>query len=194
MLYNIQFTYEEIKIEKKIAESTNVNMFKYYSSTLFLPNDLPFSIENLPDVYSNFRTKVENVRDSAAKDPLPTITQLKLFPSFPYMTESLEITDDEIKTQMKVDQVNTDERSAFPFEGGETSGLARVRDYYWGTNAVQTYKATRNGLIGDQYSTKFSPWLSNGCISPRSVISLLTEYESQFGASKDTYWVWFELL
>lgn len=51
-----------------------------------------------------------------------------------------------------------DQRTAFPFSGGETSGLARVKNYLWDTNNVANYKETRNGLLGEAYSTKFSPW------------------------------------
>lgn len=51
-----------------------------------------------------------------------------------------------------------DHRTAFPFAGGETAGLARVKNYLWDTNNVANYKETRNGLLGEAYSTKFSPW------------------------------------
>lgn len=79
-----------------------------------------------------------------------------------------------------------DPRSAFPCSGGESPALARLKHYFWDTvstcliafmemdhrkcvvldkclfsvtqDAVATYKETRNGLIGVDYSTKFSPW------------------------------------
>jgi deoxyribodipyrimidine photo-lyase len=34
----------------------------------------------------------------------------------------------------------------------------------------QDYKETRNGLLGANYSSKFSPWLATGCLSPRHVV------------------------
>ncbi len=69
-------------------------------------------------------------------------------------------------------------RSAFPFHGGETTGLARLDDYLGtmtggkngkgqGGEKGMTYKETRNGLVGEGYSSKFSAWLSFGCFSPR---------------------------
>jgi len=51
-----------------------------------------------------------------------------------------------------------DPRSAFPFGGGESTALERLRHFTWETDAVATYKETRNGMIGAEYSTKFSPW------------------------------------
>ena len=83
---------------------------------------------------------------------------------------------------------------AFPFKGGETSGLNRLNDYLWGTDAVATYKATRNGLVGTDYSTKFSPWLANGTLSPRAIYWEIKKYEKQRTANDSTYWVIFELI
>ena len=34
---------------------------------------------------------------------------------------------------------------------------------------LKVYKETRNGMLGPDYSTKFSPWLAFGCISPRFI-------------------------
>jgi hypothetical protein len=34
---------------------------------------------------------------------------------------------------------------------------------------VRVYKDTRNGMLGADYSTKFSPWLAHGCITPRII-------------------------
>ncbi|CAB1341255.1 unnamed protein product [Coregonus sp. 'balchen'] len=62
------------------------------------------------------------------------------------------------------------------------------------TDAVATYKETRNGLMGMDYSTKFSPWLAIGCISPRYIYQQIKKYESERTANQSTYWVVFELL
>ena len=35
------------------------------------------------------------------------------------------------------------------------------------------YKQTRNGLDGMEYSTKFSPWLAHGCVSPTIIYAML---------------------
>ena len=84
--------------------------------------------------------------------------------------------------------------SAFPFKGGETCALASLKSYLWDTNAVAKYKETRNGLIGTDYSTKFSPWLALGCLSPRKVHWELEKYERERTKNDSTYWVRFELL
>jgi deoxyribodipyrimidine photolyase len=73
-----------------------------------------------------------------------------------------------------------DPRSAHPFIGGESTGLARLDDYLGtitggkhghgqgGTKAM-SYKDTRNEMVGEAFSTKFSGWLANGSLSGRYV-------------------------
>ena len=93
-----------------------------------------------------------------------------------------------------VEQLGRDHRTAFPFTGGESSGLARLQDYLWTTHSVATYKETRNGLVGKNYSTKFSPWLANGSLSPRMIHDQIKKYERAEVANQSTYWVLFELI
>ena len=49
-------------------------------------------------------------------------------------------------------------------------------------------------MLGGDYSTKFSPWLAHGFLSPRFVAAECRRYESERVANKSTYWVVFELL
>ncbi|MEM6377341.1 MAG: DASH family cryptochrome, partial [Bacteroidota bacterium] len=87
-----------------------------------------------------------------------------------------------------------DKRTAIQFKGGAMAAEDRLEHYFWGTDAVAEYKNTRNGLIGADYSTKFSAWLANGCISPRTIWFEVDDYESERTANSSTYWVKFELL
>ena len=98
------------------------------------------------------------------------------------------------------DDVKVDERTQFPFAGGESSGIERLNNYIWGKNKNKrgplcTYKKTRNGSIGSEYSTKFSPFLAHGNLSPRLIYNNIKNFENETGISNDsTYWVYFELL
>ncbi|PWN48921.1 cryptochrome [Violaceomyces palustris] len=97
--------------------------------------------------------------------------------------------------------------SAFPLRGGETSALDRLDWYFvrgksadssrWGKAdppPVARYKQTRNNLLGHAYSTKMSPFLAYGSISPRQIWEALDAHEEKFGEDQNTYWVRFELL
>lgn len=52
------------------------------------------------------------------------------------------------------------------YHGGETKGIERVKHYIGNNDLIHNYKETRNGLLGNDYSSKFSPWMNLGCISP----------------------------
>jgi deoxyribodipyrimidine photo-lyase len=94
--------------------------------------------------------------------------------------------------------VSPEQRSAVPYQdavaqAGETAALRHLHRYF-ASDHVRRYKETRNGLIGFDYSTKFSPWLAVGAVSARQIYQQLAAHEAEFGANDSTYWIWFELL
>ncbi|MEM7660420.1 MAG: DASH family cryptochrome, partial [Bacteroidota bacterium] len=87
-----------------------------------------------------------------------------------------------------------DQRSVLPFQGGESAAKERLHQYFWKQDLLRTYKETRNGLIGADYSSKFSAWLSLGCISPRFIYQQVKAYEKERKKNSSTYWLIFELI
>jgi deoxyribodipyrimidine photo-lyase len=79
------------------------------------------------------------------------------------------------------------------FQGGETAALQRLQDYFWTEDCLKTYFQTRNGLLGPNFSSKFSPWLATGCLSPRLVAQEVRRYEQERVRNKDTSWLIVEL-
>ena len=59
---------------------------------------------------------------------------------------------------------------------------------------IETYKETRNGLIGTEYSSKLSSYLSLGCLSPVSIYHEIKKYEKEIKKNSSTYWLIFEIL
>ena len=49
-------------------------------------------------------------------------------------------------------------------------------------------------MLGADYSSKFSPWLALGCLSPRFIYEQVKLYEAQRVKNDSTYWLIFELL
>ena len=89
-------------------------------------------------------------------------------------------------------------RSAFPYQrppihGGEIAALAHLEQYL-ARGLLHSYKRTRNGLMGLDYSAKWSPWLATGALSARQALAKLRACEAAPGASDGSYWLWFELL
>ncbi len=117
-----------------------------------------------------------------------------IFPPFPDFPASLT----NPKNISTLVEPIADPRSSFPYQlpafaGGETAALAHVEQYFL-HKLAHSYKATRNGLTGISYSTKFSPWLAAGALSARTIYSALKRFENEYGANEGSYWIGFELL
>jgi len=177
----------ERAVEDAIAPTDAVPAY-FWGKTLYHADDLPFEgPADIPDVYTDFRKGCE--KRSSVRSPLPAPDSLPPLPedvdtgSIPSLSD-LGFEDDGVP----------DERSVLPFDGGETRGLERIREYIWEQDLLKKYKATRNGLLGADYSSKFSPWLAHGCLSPRTIYEEVERYEDQRVDNKSTYWMKFELI
>ncbi|HRG58503.1 MAG TPA: DASH family cryptochrome [Bacteroidia bacterium] len=80
------------------------------------------------------------------------------------------------------------------FKGGEEEALKRLQHYFFESKSLSTYFETRNDMLGANYSSKFSPWLALGCISPRYIYAQIKIYEGLYGSNKSSYWLVFELM
>ena len=182
-----EVTFEEKQTEQLVQTELwkqQCEMLTFSTSTLYHAQDLPFSIKDIPDVFSNFRKKVEKESTIRSVFEKPISISSPEFPAAQFPTlDQLGLSFSEI-----------DKRAAIVFEGGESAALKRMNHYFSETKAISQYKETRNGLIGADYSSKFSAWLALGCLSPREIYFELKKYESQFGANESTYWLVFELL
>ena len=87
-----------------------------------------------------------------------------------------------------------DPRADLVFDGGETAGLARIESWMVAGDHLRVYRQTRDGLVGDAYSSKFSPWLAHGCIGPRTVLEAVRRYERQRVRNDSTQWLVQEVL
>ena len=132
-----------------------------WGATLYHPDDLPFAVAQLPKVFTQFRKQVEH--DSTVRAALPTPPQLPPVPT------SLDPGAIPTLASLGLAAAAPDQRAVLAFVGGETAGLARLQDYVWEADCLKGYKQTRNGLLGANYSSKFSPWLALGCLSPRQI-------------------------
>merc|ERR1711871_1181616 len=103
--------------------------------------------------------------------------------------EQLSYSEEDAKAAMQ-----DDPRSVLKFVGGEDAALHRMQKWMFDDNKLKVYFDIRNGMVGEGYSSKFSPWLALGCLSPRRVWSECQRYEKVTGIkNKSTYWLVFEL-
>ncbi|GAA6038629.1 hypothetical protein JCM8097_009455 [Rhodosporidiobolus ruineniae] len=211
VLLQEEFYSEEKGIERRMRrklEEFGVKLTVFDQVPLLHPDDLPFSMDKLPDVFTPFRKRVEAL-PHLGRAPLPIPPSFKPFPrsppSTPYPGYALDAHDLDyvlpyllkpLEDTFQVHALDTT-KTAFPYAGGETSALERV-EWYFRSEAemppVQRYKETRNGLLGHAYSTKLSPFLCLGMISARTVVAAIDAFEREYGQTQSAYWLRFELL
>ena len=155
---------------------------------LYYTSDLPFPVTHTPDIFTQFRKEVE--RFIPIREVLPTPTK----EDFESLTLAIDSGDIPNLTDLGHDPIEKDPRCVLDFKGGETEALKRLNYYIWETDLIQQYKETRNGLMGSDYSSKFSAWLSQGCLSPKLIYQELKKYESEKTKNDSTHWLFFELL
>ena len=178
-------SYDEAK-QIEGLKTLGINVNSLWQSSLFSNHQLPFDINDLPNVFTNFRKAVEL---SGIKPNKPVNTPEKLF-----NTDS--ITDNHL-VLFNVKTIDY-QKSSFPisykdFMGGEKAGISYLKKYF-NSEKPSTYKKTRNELMGINFSTKMSPWLSNGFLSSRQIFNFLEDYENKKTKNESTYWIFFELM
>lgn len=184
-----------------------------WTYSLYHPQDLPFDVSqgHLPEPFTSARKQIESKRTPVRK-PLPIPKQRKhpvvwvsseAWRSCGTFMEDLgsllkleagERRIGETKGEGAVyeDTERKQQRFWLTFMGGEMAAAARL-DHFC-ASGLGKYKSLRNGSIGWEYSSKLSPYLAAGCISPRQIHYRVREFEEFHGESVHTYWVTFELL
>jgi deoxyribodipyrimidine photo-lyase len=191
LYFHEEATDEEIRCEERLTalvEAQGASVHSYWSATLFHLDDIPFDVPQLPDVFTQFRKTVEKKSEVRVVFPVPETISLPA---------GIDFGTNEIPTlaALGVEAITPDTaRGVLPYHGGETAARKRLQEYIWNADCLKNYKETRNGLVGANYSSKFSAWLAAGCISPRFIYDEVKRYERERVANDSTYWLIFELL
>ncbi|MCP9201422.1 DASH family cryptochrome [Gramella sp. GC03-9] len=183
-----EWTSEEKEVEDSLKDRLeNVQFHSYFQQFLFHPEDLAYDdYQEIPEVFTEFRKKQEKQSKVRELFPVPEARQEKNMDS-----EKTEIPG---LKELGLEEFEQDERTAFPFQGGEEQAKKRVKEYFWTSRNLLEYKKTRNGLIGEEYSSKLSAWLANGSISPRYIYHEVKKFENKIRSNESTYWLIFELI
>jgi deoxyribodipyrimidine photo-lyase len=178
---------EEKAVEGAVTDALNdegVETRSFWGKTLYHIEDLPTSVYSMDDTFTPWRKSVE--RNASIRDEVPTPEEVPVPESDSGEMPSL--------TDLGVEPREPDERGVLPFEGGESAGRERTARYFWAEDRLREYKETRNGLLGPDFSSKLSAWLTHGCLSPRYVFDEVKRYESERVSNESTYWLLFELI
>lgn len=176
------YTKKQVGSEEKMLQSEikqqllkiGVDFQTYSTSTLYHPDDLPFSVRDIPMLFTKFRKLAE--KESKVRAPFDAPLRIN--------TPHFEVFPAEMIERATPDWM----------VGGEDAGQQRLAEFIWKSQSIRTYKETRDQLTGLNFSSKFSAWLSQGCISPRRIYSEIKRFEHEVVSNESTYWVVFELL
>lgn len=179
--------------EVAALRKAGLSVHTIWQSSLLDPGDLPWAVDGLPRAFTPFRQAVERAQVKPAI-PLKPPIRIPPWPSGVEIPTGLGC----VGASSDTERAASDTRSSFPygeleFDGGETAGLAHLMQYL-ARKLPHTYKRTRNGLTGIDYSSKWSPWLATGALSARRIMAELQAFEQTHGRSEDSDWLWFELL
>ncbi len=186
-------TPEEMGTEESVRDvfrNRPVETRRHWGHTLYHVDDLPTRYTRIQDTYTPFRQSVEaaaSVRDPLDEPELPPTPGA-------FSSDGLSAGEIPESETLGVESTEPDDRGVHPFPGGETAARDRLDSWVWEGDNLREYKQTRNGLVGPDYSSKFSPYINEGCLSPRTVHAAVDRYEEERVANDDTYWLVFELL
>ena len=166
LAYSFAVAHEERQVEAQLRPLVK-RIHGFWTHSILEPEAIPGGLSRLPEVFTPFRHKVE--RENLRFELLP----LQVEPLLESPTSSSQ---------------------SFPFEPGEASALARLEAYLRNPEGAAAYKTRRNGLLGTEYSTKFSPWLASGALSPRRIWQACLNLEETLGGSPEVEWIRVELL
>ena len=182
-----EWTQEEVAIVDILKErlQSKIPLFSFYDQFLYHPEDINMEVSAIPKVFSDFRRSVEKSAMIREHNSIPKRKHINI---------STEHTLIPTLNDLGFEDFETHPNSAFPFIGGETAALERLQDYFFETKKLGVYKKTRNGLIGADFSSKFSPWLANGSISAKMIYWEVKRFEEEHFKNDSTYWLIFELI
>jgi len=164
-----EVAYEETNISEQVEAALwkmRLNLKHFIGHTMYHKEDLPFPIKDIPDSFAVFKKKVE--RDSNVRSCVPKPDHINV-PEIPDAGELPTL------QQLGLTEPIDDPRSVEYFQGGETAALVQMHKYF---SQLDIAVKQKNGRNGTEFSSKLSPWLSIGCISPRQVYWEIQKYGS----------------
>ena len=190
---HIELPYE-LKEQEKLTQAGPWHTEFVWQSGLFEAEQLPFSIDRLPAVFTAFRQKIENagLRSAAPLGaPLSLAPLPAAMPSPQTQNGAAQVTP--VEAHLAGSPHDARSSIVASRQGGATAAMAHWMQFL-SQQLPHRYFETRNGLHGADFSTQLSVDLAWGALSVRRVVQRLDAFEAEHGSSKSSYWIWFELM
>ncbi|WP_010231593.1 DASH family cryptochrome [Gillisia marina] len=181
----MEYAPEELALTGNVEKMLpDVTFNFYWGKTLYHIDDIPFSIADIPLTSKAYRIPVSQESNPRASYLSPS-----------YLNADADILSTKFPPYSLYGFTREEYEMANTFvEGGEDNGLKRLYHYTFETELLTGYRWTRNRSLGIDYSSKFSPYLALGCISPREIYRTVKHYEKVVKKNQSTWWIVFELV
>ncbi|MBT8189947.1 MAG: DASH family cryptochrome [Bacteroidia bacterium] len=185
---NRERTKEEVEVQDALEKklwSIGREVRYYRGKMLYHTADLPFPVTHCPDSFSVFKKEVERIVN--IREPLN-------FPAKRMRECSIEMKEGHIPDISYFGFSDQKTEKGLSFTGGETEGLIRLEYYIWKSKSIQSYNQNKFRMLDMDYSSKLSPYLSQGCISPKLIYHEILRFEKEYGKNDSTTALKLELL
>ncbi len=189
LIYQQEIMSEETEVEAQLSEKLSrqtCQLTPVWGRTLYHLDDLPYKPSDIPLTSKAFRINTANATEPRALFSTPERIRFVALKDYGDVDQSTKIgfSNEELATDYDAE--------AFP--AGETAALERLRYYTFDSELLTNYKWTRNKSLGLDYSSKFSPYLAHGSLSPRQIYHTVKEYEGEIKKNVSTWWLVFEVV
>jgi len=180
-----EYASEELSLVNSVSDALPETCFHFFwGKTLYHKDDIPFKISEIPLTSKAYRIPVGREAQPRKTLVLPSI--LKAVPKV--VSNKFPSYLDYGFTKEEYDACKS------LLEGGEDAALERLNYYTFGSELLTGYRWSRNKSDGLDYSSKFSPYLALGCISPREIFEKVKDYETRVKKNQSTWWLIFEIV
>jgi deoxyribodipyrimidine photo-lyase len=185
LAYQGEDTSEEQDVEIAVCTGlpASVSTFTHYGQTLYHREDLGFNVkETLPIPFGKFKFGICDNIQVRNELPIPTRGNLPKSQNID-LSSGVGLVSHDAKTIIEVMKCgdppsigDSEQGPVINWQGGEKAALKRMEEYMKPAG-LGTYHRTRNQIQGESNSSKFSPWMANGCLSPRTVYWAAKKFE-----------------
>ncbi len=175
---NRERTRDEVSVQDKLERklwTIGQEMWFARGKMLYYTQDLPFPVTHTPDNFSVFRKELERIVPVRSVLPTP----LTLTPIFQAYEQG------EIPTMEQLG-LKSKEAGSRLFIGGEKEGLKKLKEYIWSDAGLRKFRNKEHSIADPLFSSMLSPWLAQGCLSPKMVYHEIKSYESVHGSNEGT--------
>mmetsp|Transcript_147451 Transcript_147451/g.260787 ORF Transcript_147451/g.260787 Transcript_147451/m.260787 type:complete len:549 (-) Transcript_147451:157-1803(-) len=185
---------EEARVARKLVHG---ELKRVWGGTLYMPNELGgYDPDNIPLGHNQFRSNCRS--KGRIREPIPEPSRLPPLPQLENMDSSAEVSK-ALKFLPSLQELGysaveaeaahvDDPRGVMVWKGGEEAARIRLQKWMFDDDRLKEYRDSQNGMLGEEYSSKLSPWIAHGCISVRRIRKEVQRYEAERTQNHGTYW------